>query len=83
MFVELSTFCLIEKIEDAGLIEPVVLLAHELQISLAVGFERQMMVLNFGEVMNNLLLILVDQIIQLVPEVLVELPYAGEVRLNG
>lgn len=82
MLVQLPVFCLVYEIEDAVPVKAVVLIPDELEVSLTVCLIRQVMVLHFHQEAFDLLVVLVDQLVDLLPQALVKLPDPLEVGLH-
>lgn len=81
MLVQLPVLCLVYEIEDAVPVKAVVLIPDELKVSLTVSLIRQVMVLHFHQEAFDLLVVLVDQLVDLLPQALVKLSDPLEVGL--
>lgn len=82
VLVELPALCLVDEADDAGPVEAVVLVLDELEVGLAVGLVGQVVVLNLHQKPLHLLVVLVDQLVDLLPQALVELADPLEVGLD-
>ena len=83
ILVEFSTFCFIDEVENTRFVESGILLPHELKVGLAVGLKGKVIVLDLGEIVDNLPLIIIDQLLDLSPEFVIEGLYLGKVRRDG
>ena len=82
MLVQLPVVRLVEEVEDAVAVEAVVLVPGELEVGLAVGLVGQVVVLHLHQEALDLLVVLVDQLVDLLPQALVELGDLLEVGLD-
>lgn len=82
VLVQLPVLCLVYEVEDAVPVKAVVLIPDELEVSLTVSLIWQVMVLHFHQEAFDLLVVLVDQLVDLLPQALVKLPDPLEVRLH-
>lgn len=78
----MPVFSFIDKVKNTVPVKAIVLIFDELQVSLAVCFIRQMMILNFHQEAFYLLMVLIDQFVDLLAQGLVKLADFLEVRLN-
>lgn len=75
VFVCLPVLSLADELQDAGLVEPLVLLLLELQISQAVGLHRQVVATDFLQQRFHNFLILIDGLGDLLAQLVIKLPH--------
>ena len=82
ILVKRATFGLVQSIENAALVQAIILLAHEFKVGLAIGLQRQVVVLHFCQKLLDLALILLDELFDGDLEIVVESFDLGEVGLD-
>lgn len=82
VLVQLPVVGLVDEVEDAVPVKAVVLIPDELQVGLAVCLVGKVVVLHLHQEAFNLLVVLVDQLVDLLPQALVKLADPLEVGLH-